>query len=164
MMRYRHLDYGLQTPVAQLGLAALDDLLDRGDLDDWAPLARAVAADPHGVLAERVLRLVDAHPMYGTSRLWRTWIERLRDCRGPRGAPPAATLRDLRQRAGLTQRQVAARMGVTQPDLSRLERRGDVKLSSLRGYTSAAGATLRLVADSAEGEVELVIDAKGLAP
>jgi hypothetical protein len=77
-MRHRHLDYPPGTPPGELGLAGLDDLLDRGDLDDWAPLARAVAADPHGVLADRVHRIVEAHPMYGTSLLWRTWIDRLR--------------------------------------------------------------------------------------
>lgn len=47
-MRHRHLDVPAGTPPDQLGAAAIDDLLDRGDLDDWTPLARAVAADPWG--------------------------------------------------------------------------------------------------------------------
>lgn len=83
-MIHRHLDIPEGTPVHDLPLAALVDLLDRGDLDDWRPLARAVAADPFGVVAERVLKLIDAYPMYGTSVLWRAWIERLR---GEAGEP-----------------------------------------------------------------------------
>ncbi len=141
--------------MERLGLAALDDLLDRGDLGDWAPLARAVRADPHGAVADRVLRLVDAHPMYGTSRVWRTWIERLRDSApASRPAPPVA-LAELRRRAGLTQAEVAARMGVGQSDVSRLERRADAKLSTLRAYAAAVGTTLRLVATAGDGAVEI---------
>jgi transcriptional regulator with XRE-family HTH domain len=157
-MKHRHLDYEPGTPVERLGMAALDDLLDRGDLRDWAQLAHAVAADPHGALADRVLRLVDAHPMYGTSPLWRTWIEWLRDHRATGRARPAAPLADLRRRAGLTQRQVAERMGVGQSDVSRLERRSDAKLSTLRDYATATGATLRLAAERDGHEVELLLE------
>lgn len=77
-MRHRHLDDPPGTPVEDLGLAAIDDLLDRGDLDDWRPLLRAVGADPWGRLADDVLHLVRAHPMYGTSVLWELTIERWR--------------------------------------------------------------------------------------
>ena len=144
----RHLDYSPREPVEALGAAALDDLLDRGDFADWARLAKAVAKDPQGPLADHVLGLVDAHPMYGTSRLWRGWIEQLRD-RHPVAAPVPAqeSLRGLRERAGLTQRQLATAMGVAQPDLSRLERRGDAKVSTLRAYAEATGGRLRLLAE-----------------
>ena len=37
LMRHRHLDVDPTAPPAELGLAALDDLLERGDLDDWRP-------------------------------------------------------------------------------------------------------------------------------
>lgn len=77
-MIHRHLDHAPGTPVDEIGLAALDDLLDRGDLDDWAPLARGVAASPDGPLADSVLKLCEGHPKYGTSTLWRGWIEHLR--------------------------------------------------------------------------------------
>jgi len=88
-MEFRHLDYPEGTPVEELGPAALDDLLERGDLADWAPLARAVRNDPWGEVANTVLRICDAHPMYGTSTLWRAWIERLR----ANSAPPSRTAR-----------------------------------------------------------------------
>lgn len=89
-MRHRHLDYPPDTPVEQLGRAAIDDLLDRGDLADWAPLAAAVARDPHGRLADVVLQLCAAHPMYGTSRLWTAWIERLRENPPPGSLTPGS--------------------------------------------------------------------------
>jgi len=87
-MIHRHVDVPEGTPVEDLPLVALVDLLERGDLDDWRPLARAVAADPFGAVADRVLKLIDAYPMYGTSALWRAWIARLRGASAePRGEP-----------------------------------------------------------------------------
>ncbi len=73
-MIHRHLDYPDDTPLHERGDAALDDLLDQSDFALWRPLARAIAGDPFGELAERVLHLCDANPRYGTSPLWRTWI------------------------------------------------------------------------------------------
>jgi len=77
-MIHRHLDYPEGTPVEELGDAAIDDLLERGDLGAWRPLLRAIAADPHGALSERVLRLCEANPRFGTSALWRAWIAQRR--------------------------------------------------------------------------------------
>lgn len=158
-MNHRHLDYPPGTPVASLGPAAIDDLLDRGDLADWAPLAAAVASDPSGPLARTITRLCDAHPMYGTSALWRAWIERARArTEGADGrALPAVRLADLRRVQGLTQSQLAQRLGMAQSDLSKLERRTSVRLSSLRAYVTALGGRLALVA-SLPGHRPLEID------
>lgn len=139
-MWFRHLDYAPDTPVTELGPAALDALLERGDLEAWAPLLRAVAEDPWGPVADAVLRLCDAHPMYGTSLLWRTWIERRRDP----SAFATTTLAEARSRAGLTQARVAERLGISQSDVSKLERRSDVRLSTLRAYARAIGGQLRV--------------------
>ncbi len=152
-MIHRHLKISNETPVEDLPSAALVDLLDRGDLADWAPLARAIAANPDGPLAERVLQLVDAYPMYGTSPLWRAWIDRRRAAvDGDPERPAPLRLAELRRRCGLTQAELAARMGTTQSDLSKLERRGDVRCSSLRAFVRALGAELRLAAVFAERE------------
>jgi hypothetical protein len=139
-MRFRNLDYGADTPVEDLGPAAIDSLLERGDIGDWAPLLRAVADDPWGRTAETVLHLCDAHPMYGTTELWRGWIERRRSD----GGEDEETLSGARGRAGLTQAQVSARMGIAQSDVSKLERRGDARVSTLRAYARALGGRLRL--------------------
>ena len=57
------------------------------------------------------------------------------------------TLRDLRQANHLTQERMAALMGVEQENVSRLERRADLLLSTLSSYVAAMGGKLRLVAE-----------------
>lgn len=149
-MIHRHLEVPEGTPVEELGPASLDDLLDRGDLSDWAPLARAVAADPYGPVADSVLRLCGAHPMYGTSELWRAWIEHLRS--RPASAPVnTLDLSALRRSRGLSQAQLAQRLGIAQSDVSKLERRADVRLSTLRSAVQAMGGTLRIEAEFGDG-------------
>lgn len=148
-MIHRHLDYPPGTPVSELGPAAVDNLLDQGDLHDWGPLARAVARDPFGALADTVARLCDAHPMYGTSPLWRAWIDRARARAEGAGRPtcPPVRLADLRRLRGVTQVVLAERLGMAQSDLSKLERRADARLSTLRAYVAGLGGRLALVAE-----------------
>jgi transcriptional regulator with XRE-family HTH domain len=139
--RFRHLDYAPSAAIRDLGPAAVDDLLERGDLEAWQPLAAEIAADPWGATAELVLRLGDAHPMYGTSTLWRVWIESRREAGS---AEESSTLAAARRRVGLTQGEVARRLDISQADVSKLERRSDVRLSTLQAYARALGATLRV--------------------
>jgi predicted transcriptional regulator/DNA-binding XRE family transcriptional regulator len=54
------------------------------------------------------------------------------------------SLRNLRHGAGLTQAQIAARLGVNQAAISKIERRGDVHISSLVKYIEALGGRLRV--------------------
>jgi len=57
------------------------------------------------------------------------------------------TLRELRAMSNLTQVEVARELGVTQPELSRLEgRREDFKVSTIRKFVRALGWDLELVA------------------
>ena len=56
-----------------------------------------------------------------------------------------ATLRDLRQAAQQTQEQLAATLGVGQDTISRLEKRSDMLLSTLRHYVESMGGQLNLV-------------------
>lgn len=153
-MIHRHLDYA-GVPPEDRGMAAIDDLLDRGDFSDWRPLAKVIAADPNGALAERVLRICEAHPMQGTSPLWRAWIAARRArAAGRAERPPPTTLRALREARRLTQAQVAATVGMSQSDLSKAERRADPKLSTLRTLVEGLGLELRLVVvDPETGEV-----------
>ncbi len=57
-----------------------------------------------------------------------------------------ATLKDLRQAVEQTQQDLAATLGVGQDTISRLEKRSDMLLSTLRRYVEAMGGTLELVA------------------
>ena len=133
-MQYRHLDYEPDTPVSELGTAALDALLEQGDLDAWTPLARAIRKDPNGEVASTVLRLCESHQMYGSSALWARWIAHLRVADRPRAA---LSLRGLRRARGRTQEQIGEVMGISQSDVSKLERRGDLRLSTLHSYVRA---------------------------
>ena len=56
-----------------------------------------------------------------------------------------ATLKDLRQAVERTQVELAARLGVGQDTVSRIERRSDILLSTLRRYVEAMGGELQLV-------------------
>jgi DNA-binding XRE family transcriptional regulator len=57
-----------------------------------------------------------------------------------------ATLKDLRQAAMQTQEELAATLGVRQDTISRLEKRSDMLLSTLRQYVEGMGGRLELVA------------------
>lgn len=145
-MIHRHLDYPASSELDELPMAAIADLLERGDLDDWKPLAAAIARDPFGQVAERVARVIDSFPMYGTSALWRAYLER----RGAAGdgydLNEPSRLAELRRNLGITQTELASRLRISQSDLSKLERRADWRLSTLRRYVTALGGDLRLTA------------------
>ena len=55
------------------------------------------------------------------------------------------TLRDLRKAHDLTQERMAALLGVAQENISRLEQRSDMLLSTLASYVQAMGGDLKLV-------------------
>ncbi|NEI38765.1 helix-turn-helix domain-containing protein [Rhizobium leguminosarum] len=76
-------------------------------------------------------------PAERRERLERLGNERLEEYR---------TLQDLRKARDLTQVRMAETLGVKQENISRLEKRSDLLLSTLRGYVGAMGGTLELVA------------------
>ena len=57
------------------------------------------------------------------------------------------TLRELRRARKLTQEKIAKRLRVTQDSVSRLEKRSDLLLSTLRKTIEAMGGNLSLVAE-----------------
>jgi DNA-binding XRE family transcriptional regulator len=61
-------------------------------------------------------------------------------------AAELATLKDLRQAMQKTQVDLAHSLNVGQDSISRLEKRSDMLLSTLRGYIEAMGGKLQLVA------------------
>jgi transcriptional regulator with XRE-family HTH domain len=66
------------------------------------------------------------------------------------------SLADLRAACSLSQRDLGQRLGMTQSEVSRLERRPDLRLSTLRRYVGALGGHLRLIVRRADGpEVDL---------
>jgi DNA-binding XRE family transcriptional regulator len=66
--------------------------------------------------------------------------------RGPReGRVLKLTLRAMREAAGKTQADVASELGSDQAEMSKLERRSDMMLSTLRKYAEAIGAECEVV-------------------
>jgi len=57
------------------------------------------------------------------------------------------SLRELRLAHRLTQKSMAAKLGIGQEGVSRLEQRSDLLLSTLRGYVEAMGGSLSIVAE-----------------
>jgi transcriptional regulator with XRE-family HTH domain len=62
------------------------------------------------------------------------------------------TLRELRRARKLTQVRVAKKLGITQDGVSRLEKRSDLLLSTLRNTLEAMGGSLSLVAEFPDRE------------
>jgi DNA-binding XRE family transcriptional regulator len=60
------------------------------------------------------------------------------------------TLRALRQAHNLTQERMAELLGVKQENISRMERRADLLLSTMSSYIEAMGGKLKLVAEFPE--------------
>ncbi|MCY1703758.1 XRE family transcriptional regulator [Deinococcus sp. SL84] len=64
-------------------------------------------------------------------------------------------LTELRQAREKTQAEVAAALGTGQAAVSKLERREDMYVSTLREYVEALGGQLRLVATFPEGDIPI---------
>jgi transcriptional regulator with XRE-family HTH domain len=66
------------------------------------------------------------------------------------------TLRDLRTALAKTQTSIGNKLGIGQEGISRIERRSDLLLSTLRGYVEAMGGSLSLVVEFADREPVLL--------
>jgi DNA-binding XRE family transcriptional regulator len=76
-----------------------------------------------------------------------------------RAIDDALALAELRRERELTQSDVAAVLGVTQVNISRIERQDDLYVSTLREYVEAMGGTLELRAVFPERAVQLDVPA-----
>lgn len=76
----------------------------------------------------------------------------------------AMTLRDLRKARRETQRSMAKKLNVGQDSVSRLEQRSDLLLSTLKGYVSAMGGELELVARFPDRPAVVLSGLTALAP
>lgn len=67
-------------------------------------------------------------------------------------------LREIREALGVTQRQLAKRLGVEQSSVSRAERRRDLLMSTLRSFVEAMGGELEVRAHFPDTDVRIQID------
>ena len=72
-----------------------------------------------------------------------------------RGLLAEMPLHELRRARALARRDMAKMLNVNRPAVSRLERRTDAYVSSLRSHIEAVGGRLRIVAEFPEGEVAI---------
>ncbi len=73
-----------------------------------------------------------------------------------------ATLAQVRQAVGLTQKQLAESLDMDQGDVSRIEHRQNLHLTTLARFIEATGGRLRIVAVYEDAEVDL--DVGDIAP
>lgn len=64
-------------------------------------------------------------------------------------------LQELREQQQVSQVTLAGKLGVRQPTISKIERRRDVNLSTLRRYIEALGGELHITARFPDGAVEI---------
>lgn len=64
-------------------------------------------------------------------------------------------LAEIRKHAGLTQEDVAAKLGIKQPTLSRLESQSDMQISTLQRLVESLGGTLELVAHMPSADIRI---------
>ncbi len=84
----------------------------------------------------------------GLSPAWRKKIE----ARAAALIAEEMSLRDLRQALTLTQERMAETLGIGQDGVSRLEKRSNLLLSTLRAYIEAMGGHLSLIAEFPDRE------------
>ena len=76
-------------------------------------------------------------------------------------------LHELREAAGATQAEVARGLGVSQPYVAKLEKRGDMSLTTLSAYLAALGGRLEVRAvfpEHPEENVALALPAAAVTP
>lgn len=64
-------------------------------------------------------------------------------------------LGEIRQLAGKSQQEVAETLGMKQPSLSKLEKQGDMQISTLRKIVTALGGELEVLARFPKGTVKI---------
>jgi DNA-binding XRE family transcriptional regulator len=72
-----------------------------------------------------------------------------------KSAVKAATLNQLREARMLTQASLASILGINQGSVSKMEKRTDMYVSTLRSFIQAMGGELQIKAVFPEGEVEI---------
>lgn len=97
------------------------------------------------------------HPL---SHLTRNWSpKRLAELEAEKRAlaEEASTLEQLRIALGISQEQLADLLDVQQPAISKLLRRNDMRVSTLRDLIEALGGELKLVAKFRDRTVDLTL-------
>jgi transcriptional regulator with XRE-family HTH domain len=64
-------------------------------------------------------------------------------------------LAQIRKTVGLTQEDLAGKLGIAQPTLSQLENQGDMQIGTLRRLIEALGGKLEIIAHLPRGDIRI---------
>ncbi|MCE5339976.1 MAG: helix-turn-helix transcriptional regulator [Planctomycetaceae bacterium] len=64
-------------------------------------------------------------------------------------------LTEIRRKAGFTQQDIAHKLGMKQPSLSKLESQDDMQISTLQRLIKALGGQLELIAHMPSGDIKV---------
>lgn len=64
-------------------------------------------------------------------------------------------LAELRKHTGLTQQELAERLGISQPSLSKMESQEDMQISTLNRLVNSLGGKLELIVHMPNGDISL---------
>lgn len=68
-------------------------------------------------------------------------------------------LREIRRAMHIPQEQLSRKTGISQPNLSRLEKQSDMQIATLRKVVSALGGELEVIARFKEADVRIILPA-----
>ena len=115
MVTFRNLTVSPDQPVEQWTTEGVLSALERGSLGDWRRLARAIRAEPHGVVADDLMEAIEVTESRGVAV---AMLQVVRDARMSEAERIARRVRGCIRRSGLTQAAFAARIGTSQSRLS----------------------------------------------
>lgn len=135
-LQFRNLEVTPSDPVEQWGPEGQLAAIERGQLADWRRIVTAIKADPHGPVAadlEEALEMADEHASMAPALR-----DALDDARATPRERAASRMRFDAALTGLSQSELADRLGVSQPYLSQV----------LSGRKSASAALALRIAEA----------------
>jgi DNA-binding transcriptional regulator YiaG len=118
-LKFRNVDASPNDPVETWPFEGILAAVERGTLPDWRRLAKAIEADPWGLVAQQVLEAVRLSRPYGTTELLEGVVHRARKLAiESERAEVAAEVRTLVRGSGLSQQDFAERIGTSRSRLS----------------------------------------------
>jgi len=121
-LRFRNVDFDQDAPIDGWPAQAIETLIDRGSIEDWRRLARAIRANPWGPAARSTENVTSWGEHYGIDELLIQVLRHAREEVALRGRERyAAEIRAWRAETGLSLRQFALAAGTSAPRLSDYE-------------------------------------------
>ena len=118
-LQFRNLNVTPDAPVEQWPVEGVLAALERGSLQHWRKLDRAIQNDPWGSVARRVESALQANRPYGVAELMERSIARARArAEQTERDQVAQQVRDCLAQSGLTARDFAERIGTSPSRLS----------------------------------------------